>query len=75
MQQFVYWAILVVFCGIVGLVAYENSYSQTIRVLDHTRVVSFSSVIGWVFILGMLTGWVFLGMLRNLIQRVSEAEE
>ena len=74
-MQLLYWSLIIAFCGAIGVLAYENSQdAQTFRLLEQTRTVSFSGMVGWIFVLGILTGWVILAMLQDLLRQVSEAE-
>jgi hypothetical protein len=61
---------LVVFAGLVGYFAWVNSGDVTLRFLNWQMTVSLALLIGVVYLLGMLSGWSVLGILRRSVGRL-----
>jgi uncharacterized membrane protein YciS (DUF1049 family) len=67
-----YTLILLVFLGATAVFALQNRETVTIQYLDRSVSCELSLLIGVVYLLGMLTGWTMVGLLRRSIHRVSE---
>jgi lipopolysaccharide assembly protein A len=67
-----YTLILLVFLGATAIFALQNREMVTIQYLDRNVSCELSLLIGVVYLLGMLTGWTIVGLLRRSIHRVSE---
>jgi lipopolysaccharide assembly protein A len=67
-----YTLILLVFLGATAIFALQNREMVTIQYLDRNVSCELSLLIGIVYLLGMLTGWTIVGLLRRSIHRVSE---
>ena len=67
-----YTLILLVFLGATAIFALQNREMVTIQYLDRSVACELSLLIGIVYLLGMLTGWTIVGLLRRSIHRVSE---
>jgi uncharacterized membrane protein YciS (DUF1049 family) len=67
-----YTLILLVFLGATAIFALQNREMVTIQYLDRSVSCELSLLIGVVYLLGMLTGWTIVGLLRRSIHRVSE---
>jgi len=67
-----YTLILLVFLGATAVFALQNREMVTLQYLDRNVSCQLSLLIGIVYLLGMLTGWTIVGLLRRSIHRVSE---
>lgn len=67
-----YFLILVVVIAAVGIFAWQNDETVTLRYLDRSMTQPLSLVIAAVYILGMLSGWTVVGFLKRSLQRVTE---
>lgn len=67
-----YTLILLVFLGATAIFALQNREMVTIQYLDRSVSCELSLLIGIVYLLGMLTGWTIVGLLRRSIHRVSQ---
>jgi Na+/proline symporter len=65
---------LIGFAFVVGLFAYQNNHEQTVIFFGETREISFPVLVGCVYLLGMLSGWTVVGMVRRSLQRITEHE-
>jgi uncharacterized integral membrane protein len=61
---------LVVLAGAVGVFAYQNQEDVTIRFLDWRVSIMLALVAGGSYLLGMLSGWSIVGMVRRSLHRV-----
>ncbi len=73
-MKVIYFLFLLVFVAAVGVFAYQNNRPETVTFLDQSREVSFPALIGGTYLLGMLTGWTVVGLLRRSWRRVVEVE-
>jgi putative membrane protein len=71
-MRVIYTLILLVFLGATAIFALQNRAPVTIQYLDRSVSCELSLVIGVTYLLGMLTGWTIVGLLRRSIHRVSE---
>ena len=71
-MRVIYTLILLVFLGATAVFALQNRETVTIQYLDRSVSCELSLLIGVVYLLGMLTGWTIVGLLRRSIHRVSE---
>ena len=60
---------LVMFATLVGYFAWVNSGDVTLRFLDWQTTVSLALLIGVVYVLGMLSGWSVVGILRRSVSQ------
>jgi putative membrane protein len=67
-----YTLILLMFLGATAIFALQNREMVTIQYLDRNVSCELSLLIGIVYLLGMLTGWTIVGLLRRSIHRVSQ---
>jgi putative membrane protein len=65
---------LVAFAGIVGVFAYLNNHSVPVNLFGRVMDVWVPLLAGAVYLLGMLTGWAVVGMLRRSWARVAESD-
>lgn len=63
---------LLVFAGVVGVFAYQNNRPETVAFWDRSWELSFPIIVGGAYLLGMLSGWSVVGMLRRSLERVTE---
>jgi len=65
---------LIAFIGLVGVFAYQNNRQETVTLFNDSREVSFPLLVGGVYLVGMLSGWTVVGMLRRSLRRIAESE-
>ena len=63
---------LVALAGVVGVFAYQNNHTVDVKYLDQTKEVSFPILIGATYVIGMLSGWTVVGMVRRSWRRVED---
>ncbi len=73
-MRFLCFLFLVLFAGAVAAFAYENQQEITLHFLNWSGTYILPAVIGAAYLLGMLSGWTVVGMLRRSIHRVTERE-
>lgn len=66
---------LVLFVAAVGLFAYQNNHPENVTFANQTWELPFPAWVGIIYLLGMLTGWTILGLLRRSWRRVSVVED
>ncbi len=66
---------LVVFSAAVALFAYYNQDPTTIRFAEWQETSSLAMIAGIAYVLGMVSGWTVLGMIRRSTNRVVEGVE
>jgi hypothetical protein len=67
-----YLLFLLAFAGVVGAFAYFNRQEVSLRFLDWSLTASLAAVAGVAYLLGMLTGWSIVGLLRRSVERVTD---
>ena len=65
---------LLAFAGAVALFAAQNQQELTLTFFNQTLSASVALVVGVAFLLGMLSGWTIVGLLRRSVARVTEPE-
>jgi hypothetical protein len=70
---------LVLFVAALGLFAYQNNHTVDVtyrvpNVFDVSRQISFPLLALALYLLGMLTGWAVVGILRRSWRRVAETD-
>jgi putative membrane protein len=73
-MKVLYGAFLVLFVIAVAVFAYQNNRSESVTFLNQTWEFPFPVWVGGVYLLGMLTGWSVVGLLRRSWRRVTEAD-
>lgn len=68
----IYFLFLLVFVGAIGLFAYQNNWPETVTLWDRKWETTFPVVVGAAYLLGMLSGWTVVGMLKRSWQKVTE---
>jgi uncharacterized membrane protein YciS (DUF1049 family) len=71
-MRFICFLFLLVFSGAVATFAWFNQQEVTLRFLDWSITAHLTTVLGAVFVLGMLSGWTIVGILRRSVYRVTE---
>lgn len=65
---------LIGFACVVGSFAYQNDHQEIVTLFGETREVSFPVLIGCVYLLGMLSGWTMVGMVKRSLRRIAESD-
>jgi uncharacterized integral membrane protein len=68
----VYFLILVLFVAAVAVLAYQNNRTEEVTFLNWHWEPSFPLLVGGAYVLGMLSGWSVVGLLRRSWRHVSE---
>ena len=63
---------LLVFVGALGIFAFQNQQEMTIEFLDWSLTAGVPVIAAAIYLLGMLSGWTIVGMLRRSFRRVVE---
>jgi len=71
-MRFLYFLFLVAFIAVVGIFAYYNQQQVTVRFLDWSMATNVALVAFAAYLLGMISGWTVVGMLRRSWDRVVE---
>ena len=72
-MRFIYALLLLLFVGVIGALAWQNQQVVTINYyLDQSVQYPLAAVVGAAYVLGMLTGWMVVGLLRSLVHRVTD---
>jgi len=67
-----YFLLLLVFIAAVGVFAVQNMEPVTIKYLDKSGSYPMAAIVGIVYVVGMLTGWTIVGIVRRSLRRISE---
>ncbi|MGE3316872.1 MAG: hypothetical protein AB7O26_17285, partial [Planctomycetaceae bacterium] len=71
-MRIVYFLFLMGLLIAVGIFAVQNHGPVTLHYLDRSLSTTMAIMIAAVYLLGMLTGWAVVGLMRRSIERVSE---
>lgn len=71
-MRVIYFLFLLVFVAAVGVFAYYNQQAVTVRFLEWSAPTNVAVVAFAAYVLGMLSGWTVVGMLRRSFERVIE---
>jgi len=71
-MRFFSLVVLVAFAGAVGYFAYTNDHDVSVNLAGNPMTVSVPVLALAVYVLGMLTGWAVVGLLRQSWNRVVE---
>jgi hypothetical protein len=71
-MRFFYLLFLLVFLAAVGGFAYYNQQEVTLHFLNWSIRGTIAAVLGAAYLLGMLSGWTVVGLLRRSLKRVTE---
>ena len=71
-MRFLCFLILLIVLAAVGLFAMQNNEGITLRYLDQSVSTTLPLLIAAVYLLGMLSGWTVVGLLKRSLQRVTQ---
>jgi lipopolysaccharide assembly protein A len=71
-MRVVYGLILLLLLGAVGVFAVQNPEIITLHYLDRSVTCPVSLLVVIVYLLGMVSGWTVLGIVRRSLRRVTE---
>jgi uncharacterized integral membrane protein len=74
-MRFLSFLFLLAFVGVVVAFAVQNQQPVSLDFFNWQVTGSVALVIGAAYVLGMLSGWSIVGMLRRSLHRFSEAPE
>ncbi len=74
-MRFLCFLFLLAFAGAVALFAYQNQQDVSLRFFNWSDSLNLPLVIGGAYLLGMLSGWTVVGMLRRSVSRVVEPRD
>ena len=74
-MRFLYFLLLLVFVAAIVVFAVQNKDDVTLKFLDRGGSFPLPIVVGAVYVLGMLTGWTVIGLIKRSVQRVTERRE
>jgi hypothetical protein len=66
--------ILLAAAGAVAVFALENQRQLTLHFFDYSLTQSVPVILGVTYLLGMISGWTIVGVLRRSWHRVTEPE-
>jgi putative membrane protein len=67
-----YLLILLILLLVLAVFALQNSAPVSVQYLDRIVTAPMSLLITVVYLLGMLSGWTVVGLLKRSVQRVTE---
>ena len=70
-----YAILLILFLAAIVTFAAQNMESMTIKFLSGSWQLPVAALIAAVYLLGMLSGWTVIGMVRRSLKRVAEHRE
>jgi uncharacterized membrane protein YciS (DUF1049 family) len=71
-MRFVYLVIFLVVVGAVVVFAVQNYEDVTIKFLDRSLSCPMAWLVGAVYLLGMISGWTVVGILKRSLLRATE---
>jgi uncharacterized integral membrane protein len=71
-MKVIYGLVLVLFLAAIAVFAFQNNRSENVTLLNQSWELPFPLLVGGVYLLGMLTGWTVVGLLRRSWRRVTE---
>jgi lipopolysaccharide assembly protein A len=74
-MRFLCFLFLVLFAAAVGGFAYYNQEPVTVRFWDYSVTSSLAVVVGGVYVLGMVSGWTMIRMVRRSASSVIDSAE
>jgi putative membrane protein len=74
-MKVIFFLILVAFVGAVIIFAAQNSEDIAVRCLDRNVTLPLSVLVAAAYVLGMLSGWTVVGLIKRSFQRLSEKPE
>ena len=73
-MRFLSGVFLIVLVAVLGLLAYENNRDTTLNAWTWNLDVPLPLLIGGVYLLGMVSGWWLVGLMKRSWQRVTEPD-
>jgi drug/metabolite transporter (DMT)-like permease len=70
--RWLYFVFLVAVSLVVASFVYQNREDLTLTVYDRAVTAPAAQILGAVYVLGMLTGWSVVGLLRRSLARATE---
>ncbi len=70
-----YLVLLLLFVAAVGIFAFQNGDDVTIKYFNQNQALPLPALVGAVYLLGMLTGWTVVGLVKKSVQRVTERRD
>ncbi|HET6573880.1 MAG TPA: hypothetical protein VFG68_09780 [Fimbriiglobus sp.] len=74
-MKVIYGVFLVLFLAAIAVFAYQNNRPEEVSFLNQQWNLSFSIWVAGAYVLGMLTGWTVVGLLRKSWRRVTEVSQ
>jgi hypothetical protein len=74
-MRWFYLLVLLAVVGVVVLFAFENLQEVPLQFLNQSVKSNVALVVGISYVLGMLSGWTVLGLLRRSFERVTTFEQ
>jgi uncharacterized integral membrane protein len=74
-MRFISFLFLVVFAGAVVAFAMQNQHDVTVTYFQWGYTGSIAVIVAAAYLLGMLSGWSIVGILRRSLSRVTERPE
>jgi putative membrane protein len=74
-MRFVYLLILMLALAAVVVFAVQNNENVTLLYLDRSITCALPLLVAVVYLLGMVSGWTVIGLLRRSLRRVTERRE
>lgn len=71
-MRFFWFLILALFVSAVSIFAWQNASDVVLRFFDWQVTASLALLITAVYVLGMLSGWTVLGVVRRSLNRIGE---
>jgi len=71
-MRFLCFLILLIVLVAIGVFALQNNEGITLRYLDQSVSTTLPLLIAAVYLLGMLSGWTVVGLLKRSLQRVTQ---
>jgi lipopolysaccharide assembly protein A len=74
-MRVVYLLFLLVALAAVGIFAWQNNETVTLQYLDRSLTCALPLLVAIVYLVGMVSGWTVIALLRRSLQRVTEHGE
>jgi uncharacterized integral membrane protein len=74
-MKVIYGVFLVLFVAAVVVFSFQNNRPENVTFLNQTWELPFPLLVGGVYLLGMLTGWTVVGLLKRSWRRVTEVTD
>jgi putative membrane protein len=74
-MKVVFFLVLAAFTGAVTIFAVQNGEEIAVRFLNQSVTLPVSLLVGGAYVLGMLSGWTVVGLVRRSFLRISEKQE